>query len=164
MKMILDDSEVELSPITIISEDKGLVIISKVGERGIGKDELTKEIIANDALVVGPTLAAQIHNVNISTASKYKDGLDVKEETRKVILNKRNGIADTAVDKLMESLQMFEPSDIEKPLDRIRAAHSLASIVEKMTPNSKTGDNEIHLHLYAPKQRPLKEYDVIEVS
>ena len=163
MKLLIEDDEIIEKPILVESNDRGLVIRDRTGERGEGKDELTKEIIANDALIFGPSSAAKIHGVPASSASKYKDGLDLKEDTRSRVLDRKSGIADSAVNKLLESLELFNPSDIEKPLDQVRAAQSLATIVEKMTPNSKQGENEIHLHLYAPKQRPLKEYAVIDV-
>jgi hypothetical protein len=164
MKLLIDDSEIEVKPVEIKTEDKGLVIISRVGERKEGRDELTKMIIAHDTINLGSSLAAKIHGVAESSASKYGSGLDIKDSViRDGILAKRNGIADSAVSKLIESLSLFDPSEIEKPLDQIRAAQSLATIVEKMTPNSKQGDNEIHLHLYSPKQRPMKEYEVIDV-
>jgi hypothetical protein len=42
-------------------KDKGNIIIPTVGERGRGIDDITKEIIANDAIELGPSAAARIH-------------------------------------------------------------------------------------------------------
>ena len=165
MKLLIDDSEIEVKPVEIISNDKGLVIRPRTGEnRGPNRDELTKEILAHDALEIGVRAAGRINGASKSALSEYSNGNDIKDtEIRDGILAKRNGIADHAVNKLIESLSLFDPNEIEKPLDQVRAAQSLASIVEKMTPIGKNGDGEIHLHLYSPKQRHMKDYDTIDV-
>jgi hypothetical protein len=66
-------------------------------------------------------------DVNQSTASKYADGKDISNDDVKtrVLANKHN-IADLATAKLMESLNLFDPSTIEKPIDQIRAAGSIS--------------------------------------
>lgn len=147
----------------IRTEDNGKIILPTVGERKEGIDELTKEIIANDALALGPSLASKIHGVPQSSASKYSNGIDVSEDAKTRILSTKHNIADLATAKLMESLNLFDPTCIEKEKDRVLAASHLANIVEKMTAGGKNEGTKIELHMYAPKQRPLKEYEVIEV-
>lgn len=165
MKLIIQDDEVEEKPILIDDTDRGIVIRPTIGERGNEIDSLTKEIIANDAIEVGITKAAEIHGVSTYSASRYKDGEDIgkDEDVRSRVLAKRHGIADLAVSKLMESLNLFNPSNIEKPRELISAARDLAAISKDMAGDSKSGDREIHLHLYSPKQRPLNEYTIIDV-
>lgn len=166
MKLILEDEELEEVLITDIvkTEDKGIVIPDKVGDRGKGKEELEKELIAIDALMYGPSKAAEIHGVPQSSASKYADGLDIKDEDSKAtILGARHKIADAAISKLMQSLNLFNPEDIEKPMDHVRAAKDLASVVEKVTNKDKDSDRAVHLHLHAPRQRAEKEYETIDV-
>lgn len=166
MKLFIDDEEIKEVTIedVIKSEDNGRVILPTVGERREGKDELIKEIVANDALTLGPSIAAKIHGVPQSSASKYLNGQDVADDTKTRILDTKHRIGNIATTKLMESLNLFDPTCIEKETDRIKAAVGLASIVEKMNGNSKNEGTKIELHMYAPKQRPIKEFDVIEVN
>jgi hypothetical protein len=168
MDLIIDEEEIKeitldnfINPndhakITIVGEMEGM--------RHEGKDEITKEIIANDALVYGASKAAELNGVVQSSASKYKDGMDIKDENAKArILTKKYDIADVATTKLMDALGLIEVRDIEKPLDKIRAASMLSNIVEKVTERSDKGGNTIQLHLYAPKQREVSKYEVIDV-
>jgi len=167
MELILDDEEIKEVTLDdfINKTDKTKITIvgENHGKRGESKDEIIKEIIANDAIVLGSSKAAELHGISQPSASKYSNGLDVSEETRERVLAKKYDIADAATAKLMNALNLFEPSDIEKPLDKIRAASMLANIVEKVSSNSKHGEGGIHLHLYAPKQNDLKKYEVIDV-
>ncbi len=168
MDLILDDDEVKEITFDdfINGTDQGKVIIKGEfqGKRNEGKDEITKEIIAYDSIELGPSKAAEIHGVPKSSASKYSDGLDIKDEDAKSrILAKKHDIADTATAKLMETLGLFDPSGIEKQTDIIRSAAMLASIVEKVSGNNKGGNN-IELHLYAPKQNSIEKYPIIDVG
>lgn len=164
MKAITKEKEIEevLIEDLIKSNDRGIIIPDNKGKRNEGKDELTKELIAMDAIDLGPSRAAEIHNIPQSSASKYADGKDVSEETRTKILDKKHQIGNLAVSKLMESLNLFEPSEIEKPLDHIRAARDLATISEKLAGNSKSGNLVIHFH--PPNQKTEDQYEVIEVK
>lgn len=165
MKLLIEDDEVEVKPIEIKSDDRGIVIPDRVGDRGEGKDDLTKAIIAQDVLELGASEAARIHGVPQSSASKYGSGKDISDEdTRAQILSKKHGIADVAITKLMESLDLFDPSDIKKPIDRVRAARELATIAQSMSPESKNGGQEVHLHLHAPRQRKMEDFQVIDVT
>lgn len=166
MKLIITDEEIDLKPIIVESDDRGKVITPSVGIRDTpNRDELTKEIIAIDAIELGVNAAAKLHGIDHASTSRYKDGIHIQDEDAKTrILSRKHGIADTAVAKLMETLNMFDPSDLEKPMDKIRAAKDLASIVDHMSPQNKNeGNGEIHLHMYSPKQRPMKEFEVIDV-
>jgi hypothetical protein len=166
MKLILDDSELSEIKIqdVIKSNDKGIVVPNLKGKRGKGEDNLTKKLAAIDAIEVGSSKAALIHNIPQSSASKYKDGLDVgDDETRAEILGIKHNIADKAIAKLMDTLDLFNPSGIEKQVDVARAASQMAGIVERVSGLGKNGGNNVHLHLHAPNQRKVEEYDVIDV-
>lgn len=168
MKVLIDDSELQEILISDIvkSDDKAIVKIKggNVGKRDEGVEDIRKEIIAHDAIIYGPAKAAEIHGVPQSSASKYKDGKDIDDEdTRARVLNERHNIADVAVSKLMDTLGLFNPENIEKESDKVRAAQSLATIVEKMTPSGKGEGTQIKLILYAPKSRAIEKYDVIDV-
>lgn len=165
MKLIIEDSEIDEKPILIKSEDRGKIIVPSIGERGKGLDELRKEIIAHDTIEVGPTRAAEIHGITTESAFRYGNGEQIKDEDAKTrILSRKHGIGELAVTKLMQTLNMFDPNGLENQKDIVRAAKDLSSIAESMTPSSKnSGDGEIHLHMYAPKQRPMREFEVIDV-
>ena len=167
MNIFSDDDDVKevLIEDIVKSEDNGKIILPTIGDRGEGKDNLTKEIIAHDALVLGPSEAARIHGIDQASASRYKDGKDIADpDTRANVLATKNNIADKAIAKLMDSLNLFDPNLIEKPIDHAKSAAILAGVVEKMTQSGKNTGQQVILNLYAPKQRPMSEYQVIEVS
>lgn len=168
MDIFSEDVEIEEIKIedVIKSNDKGLTIIKgeNQGKRGEGQIDIVKEITAIDALTIGANKAAEINGVDQASASRYSDGKDIaNDETRARVLATKYNIADTATTKLMETLGLFNPADIEKPNDLVRAAHGLATIVEKVNGNGKGSGNEIHLHMYAPKQKDIDKYKVIDV-
>jgi hypothetical protein len=168
--MEIFSEDIEIKEITIEdviqSNDLGKVIIKgeNVGKRNEGESDLVKEITAIDALTIGASEAARINGVPQSSASKYSDGKDIADdETRARVNQHKYNIADTATAKLMETLGLFDPNGIEKQTDIIRAAQGLATIVEKISDKGKNSGNEIHLHMYAPKQKSLDKYKVIDV-
>jgi hypothetical protein len=172
MKMIIDDSEIEEilisdGRIEDKTEDKGKVIIKGEfqGKREEGKDNLVKEITAIDALTIGVTKAAEINGTTHSSASKYADGKDISDEdTRARVLSRKFNIADTAVAKLMETLDLFDPTAMDKQTDIIKAAGQLAGIVERVSEKNRAEGNQVHLHLYGPKQKSINSYEVVEVG
>lgn len=165
MNIFLDETELEeIKPIAP-TEDKGLVINPEVGKRGEGNSDLVKEVVALDSILLGPSEAARINGVPQSSASKYADGKDIEDaETRTRIIATKNGIEDLAVTKLMETLNMLDPSDMEKPRDKIALMTGLSNLVEKVSSakNEKEGAKQVHLHLYAPNQKQESHYKVIE--
>lgn len=163
MKTILSDEE--LSEITIEdsikSNDNGKVITPQIGKRGPDLSELQKEIIANDANLIGPSEAARIHGVPQSSASRYASGENVSEETRTKILDNKHQIRDIATTKLLQALDLIDPTDVEAK-DLPRVASTLSQIVERMEDKGK-GNNTVELHLYAPQQKKVSQYAVIDV-
>lgn len=168
MNIFLEDEEVsEIKIEDIISKnDKGKVIVENAnsGKRGEGKEELIKELVAYDSLIIGPRAAGEIYGVTENSAGKYSNGNDIKDENIKTnILAARHNIADKAIASLMQTLNLFDPTAINKQKDIIDAASKLASIVEKVTTKDRTGSNEVHLYLVGPKQNKIDRYDVIDV-
>lgn len=167
MDIFSNDIEVEEIKIEdiIISNDKGLSIIKgeNVGKRGPDHSEIVKEIAVIDALTSNENKAAEINGVKQESINGWKNGEHVDEETRARINQTKYNIADTATAKLMEALDLFDPNTIEKHTDIVRAAQGLATIVEKVNGNNKNSGNEIHLHMYAPKQKSIDKYKVIDV-
>ncbi len=172
MELITYDEEIKeiLIEDIIKSNDKGKVITpgndplisTPVGPH---KNDLTKEIIAYDSMEIGSRKASALHDVNKNSANDYANGERIEDpDVRARILGVKYNIADKAVAQLMETLNLFDPSAIEKQTDVIKAAGMLAGIVEKVSSNGNKGNgNEVHLHLYGPKQNKLDRYDVIDV-
>src|ERR1700752_394245 len=130
MNIIVPDEEVKEITIedAIKSIDSARIIIKgeNVGKRKEQEEELTKQIVAHDAIALGPSEAARIHGVPQSSASKYRDGLDIKDEDIKAdILATRHNIADKATAKLMQELDLFDPACFDKQSELIKAAGTL---------------------------------------
>ena len=167
MKMIIDDEEIEEIPILNITDDYAIITIKgeHVGKRNEATPDLVKEITAIDEQNIGSQMAAKVNGVPQSSASKYGDGIDISDDdTRSRVLARKYNIADTAIAKLMETMDLINPSAIEKQVDVIRAASQLAGIVEKVSVKERGEGNQVHLHLYGPKQKALTAYEVIEVG
>jgi len=166
MKLFIQDDEVIEQRIedTLKSPDNGVVIKSQVGIKiGENRSDLTKEITALDSLEIGATKAGEINGVPQSSASKYAVGKDIADdETRVRVLNIRNQISDMATSKLMDTLDLFDPTDIEKPRELIAAARDLSTIVEKISGKGEK-DQQVHLHMYMPNQNKVEKYEVIDV-
>ena len=168
MELILEDEEIKEVTLDdfINPNDFGKIIISndRSREGRPTRDDLTKEIVAYDAIDLGPTEAGKIHGIEKSSAGKYGRGENIaNDDVRAKVLAKRHDIADTATAKLMEALNLFDPNGIEKQTDLIKSASMLSNIVERVSSIGKTGDG-IQLHLYAPKQNSISNYEIIEAE
>lgn len=164
MKLILDDSEIQELTIeeVVRTNDRG-VVHTPSNNAGPNKSDLVKEITALDTIEFGCKIAGEINGVAHNSASKYGNGKDIgNEELRTQILSTKYDIADKAVTKLMETLELFEPSAMDNPNHIIRAAAQLSTIVEKVSGKEEKSQS-VHLHLYAPTQRKVKDYEVIDV-
>ena len=164
MKTILSDGE--LSEITIEdsikSNDAAIVIKDgRDGTRGPNLPDLQKEIIAHDAIDIGPTRAAEIHGVSQSSASRYASGESLSEEAKTRVLDNKHQIRDLATTKLLQSLNLIDPTDIESK-DLPRVASQLSQIVERLEDKGKGGP-AVSLHLYAPIQKKIAAYEIIDV-
>ncbi len=165
MNIFLEEDETtEIKPIDE-SQDKAVVINPEVGKRGEGVSDLAKEIIALDTLIIGSQEASKVHGVPQSSASKYSNGKDIADpNTRAAVLNTKYEIGNVAITKLMETLDLINPQMVDKPRDQIALVTGLSNLVEKITGGDKDKDRpEVHLHLYAPNQKQVKDYEVIDV-
>jgi hypothetical protein len=136
-----------------------------VGKREEAVSDLVKEITAIDSINIGPTEAAKINGVPVSSASKYGNGQDIAtEEVRTRVLQTRYEIQDTAIAKLMQTLEILNPNDFEKPRDKIALVTGLSQVVDKISDKRGDGDKpQVHLHLYGPNQKKESEYETIDV-
>lgn len=167
MKIFIDDLEIEELKIedSLKSDDKGILKQNNRGRpEGKTNSELQKEFAAIDALELGIVKSGEINDVCFKSAALYRDGENVAPETKTAILNHKYQIEDKATTKLMQTLDLFDPSDIEKPIDLIMAADKLSSIVERVSGKDKLNSGQqVHLHLYNPTQKKISSYDVIDV-
>lgn len=163
MKTILSDEELSEMTIedSIKSNDNGIVHEDNHGKHGPRLPELQKEIIANDALELGPSRAAEIHGVPQSSASRYANGQNVSDETKSRILDAKHQIRDLATTKLLQSLHLIDPTDLESK-DLPRVASQLSQIVERLEDKSN-GNKVVELHMYAPNQKKVAQYEIIDV-
>jgi hypothetical protein len=130
------------------------------------RDDLTKEMIAYDSIEIGSRTAGSIHGSTKDTVNGYSNGESIKDpEIRARVLGAKHNIADKAVAQLMETLNLFDPSGIQKQSDIIKSAGILAGIVDKITGTSGSKGNEggVHLHLYAPNQNKIEKYEIIDI-
>jgi len=166
MKLFIDDEEIVEMKIedSLKSYDKGIVIGNNRGRpEGRTNSELQKEFAAIDALDLGIVKAGEVNNVCFKSAALYRDGENVNPETKTNILNYKYQIEDKATTKLMQTLDLFDPTDIEKPTDLIHAAAQLSSIVERVSGKDNKSGQSVHLHLYNPTQKKISSYEVIDV-
>ena len=168
MNIFLEDHELEeIKPIED-GDDRGLVISPMTGSKGEVRQEISeinKEIIAIDSIETTARKAAALHGVGKTNANRYANGKDVEPETRGRILSVKHNIQDVAIAKLMDTLNLIDPENVEKERDRIAIATGLSSVIEKMSDRAANGSDKpaVHLHLYSPNQKVEKDYDVIDV-
>ena len=167
MKILLDDNELDEIKIEDIVKSADNGVVKFVAGRGEKKnvDDLQKEITAHDAIESGQENAGKINGVSQEAASRYERGQHLSEDARSRVLNHKHQIADIAITKLMDSLNLFDPSQIEKQRDLVDAASKMAGIVDKIQgQNGKNTGNQVVLNLYGPRQKELRDYEVVEVN
>jgi hypothetical protein len=164
MNIFMDDSDlIEIKPVDE-TKDYGMVILPTIGKRGEGIDDELKEIIAEDAIQHGPTKAAEIHGVPVSTASRYSNGKDISNpDVKAKILGMKHDIADLAVVKLMDTLNLIDPRHVTKVRDRIALMGGLTKVVDSMVDVKRDEKPQVHLHLFCPEQKKVEDYKVIDV-
>jgi predicted transcriptional regulator len=182
MKLIIDDDEVKPIPIKLpmpIVDDDGDLIIEGVIEleKKRGREgtlnQLEKELIAHDAIntSASQTEIARLHGVSQQSVSSLSrgyntSGLDnrkVNEGVLEVVESARERIANTATQKLLESLETFIPQTLDQK-ELPGAALKLASVVEKVqqgfNPSEKNGPRFI---VFSPRMKAEEAFDIIEV-
>lgn len=163
MNIFLNDDELEEVKPVSPSEDRGIVIPDNQGKRGENNSDLTKEIAAIDAMIIGPTKSAEINGIDVPSASRYSNGQNMSADSRALVLSKKYQIEDTAVTKLMETLNILNPNDLVKTRDKIAVINGLSNLVDRIADKSDNkGPQQVHLHLYAPNQKKESDYEVID--
>lgn len=179
MKIFIDDEEIKEIPIfqvpTVI--DGTIVIPDALGRKKDkpNKSQLQKEIIALDTVDsrLSQKSLAQIHGITQTEVSIHGraidrsniDGRKSDNELKDLINAKKYSIADAATSRLMESLDLFNPTALDQK-DLPAAASKMAAIVERVTQGfegAQTGP-QILFQVYAPRTRSEDTYDVIVVD
>ena len=158
---LTEEEEIEI-PAVPSSNDNGTVITPSAKDR-VYRTDLEKEIIGIDTIDNGSRIAAPIHNINPSNAADYAAGNRMSEDSKARVLSHKYQIQDVAVTKLMETLNLLDPSQMEKTKDQISFMNGLSNLVDKITDKKTEGVRAVHLHLYGPKQKQEKDYEVIDV-
>lgn len=135
-----------------------------------------REIVALAARVLPPVQVAQTFGITRKTVSdlkrgvtshvthgrqevnqNLKDNVDKKEQDRKAVVQER------ALDILLATLEELDPTKIEGPIARAKVAKEMAAIHEKMRGDGP-GEGLVKVVVYAPGQKALKDYDVIDIQ
>lgn len=152
----------EIKPISKESEDRAIVKFPTNPNDNPKIPDDIKEIIAVDAIDVGVREAARIHGVSKSAAHRAIEGSDALTAS----VNDKFDIGNVATAKLMQTLGLLNPHDIEKEKDKIVVIDGLSRVIERINGKDRDkGGKTVHLHLYAPNQKKETDYgEVIEVS
>lgn len=184
MKLILSDKEVptanklmdELIGKTV--SDKSITKTSgsgstKEGNRaGVHHSDLSRELAVLDVASgnMSAKHAAEVHGMSqpyLSSSLRGQTSPDapVDEELKAKVSAVRHQIEDVAVAKLMNTLNLFEPSALEQK-DLPGAATKMAKVIDTIVGRADKGSDgkpQVHLHLHAPRQKSESAYTIIEV-
>ncbi len=184
MKVIISDEELKgrmrLPLPTLVERGEGLlpdiIVPPSLGRPDDGKkiDGLTKELVAIDGALGISTQheIARVHGVTQTEVSFLKNGFDRSniegrkedEEIKATVNQVKYNIIDKATCKLMEVLDIFEPTALsQKQLPG--AAVQVAGVIERLEGRgSLTHAPNVSFHIYAPRNRHEDQYEVIEVG
>lgn len=180
MEVIVSEKNIKVDDLSDLRESKDKAIIKKSGQgpgvgegRGKNIDELTKEFIAIDGASGTTTQSelAKIYGVTQTTVSHLSNGkrgtsedCPVDEELGETVKRVRDKIEKSAVDKLMDTLDFYDPSALKNQLEVVSAAQKLAGVVEKIKGREKEGKGSVNIVFYNPRQRDINDYEVVEVE
>ena len=148
------------------------------GEGNTNLDPLTKELVAIDGALVpfgrGTTQTdiAKIHGVKQEEVSYLSRGFDrsniderKEDEPIKESINQvKYRALDAATTKLMETLDLFDPSALNQK-NLPDAAVKMASVMERLEGRGNVSSAPpVQFHIYAPRTRHEDQYEVIEVG
>lgn len=141
------------------SRPKGIV--------NIPKDE--KVMIGALARSIGPSEAAKVFDVAISTASNAAKGMTThnktNQELKAKVEDKVKDIHEVAAEKLLSTLNFVDMEKVAeaKPRDQVAIAKDLASVIDKTTQRDDTGTH-VQVVVYAPQSVPSSSFPTIEVN
>lgn len=155
-----------------------VVEIRKRTGRPAGSPRLSpaaREIVAQASRVLPPIEVAEAFGITRRTASNLSRGVtsnsslgrqvvdvDLKSSVEKFEEDRTKAISSKALDILMATLGDVDPSKVKSQATKVKIAKDLAVIHEKMNGNGPQS-GLTRVLIYAPKQREMKDYDVIDI-
>jgi len=167
MNIFLKEDELEeINPLKE-SQDKGITINPHKSEgRPTKENEIPdsiKEIIAIDAINTSSRDAAALHGIGRNRANDLTNGIGIKDpDIRARVLDVKHGIQDAAITKLMDTLELIDPRELDSVKERVMVLNSLSNLVDKLSGDGGKDVKQVHLHMYAPNMKKEADYDVIE--
>lgn len=142
--------------------------------KGRRNDSLQERLaIAEDAILHGPTEAAEIHDTTISRASLLSSGVVTHskgsdEKLAPVVVSKKEKINQKALDLIQCALDNLEPQldEVTKPTDLVGIAESLSKIAERTATKNPQEENkpQVQVVVFAPRMKEMDEFETIDVN
>jgi hypothetical protein len=123
---------------------------------------------------------AELFNLSPSSVVNYKAGrnhsslddnsnseiVEVKNEKKDALKEAKESIEASAINGVLQAVGLVGPmiSGIKDPTKLVRVAKDLAGLADSVR-GERPEDREksVHVHLYAPTQKKLEDYNVIDV-
>lgn len=139
--------------------------------KGRKNDTIEKKAeVAEDAIILGPTVAAEKHNTTISRASLLSNGIVTHskgsdEVLAPVVNSKKEEIHNKALDLITEALESIDLSTVSKASEMASIAETMAKIAEK-TANKQQEANDkpkVQVIVFTPRMKSEEEFDTIDI-
>jgi hypothetical protein len=110
-------------------------------------------------------VCAKIDNGNIAARALDITPGQARYAARTEKLSEKR-VQEVALTRLMDALGLLTPVSMlnEKPKDISSIAANLSRVHKNLAPASAVPDNQVNITIYSPKQREIKDYEVIEVA
>lgn len=135
-----------------------------------------RAIVASAAQVLPVKEIAEAFNLHPKTVSNLKRGVssntslgrqvkneDLEADTKKLEEDRTSRISSKALDILLATLEGVDPNKVTSQVSKVKMAKDLAIVHEKMMGKGPQ-EGLTKVVVYAPRQRDIKEFDVIEVQ
>lgn len=156
----------EIKPVDKESEDKAIVKTPKSPSELPRIPDNVKELVAVDAVSLGIREAGILHGVSKSETQRLMHETEAGKLALAEKAVEKYQIANLATAKLMQTLGLLNPHDIEKERDKITVINGLSQVLDRLD-DGKDKDKDgraVHLHLYAPTMKKEENYQVVEVG
>lgn len=180
MKIIHSDEKIVEKKIVLPMpevNDEGEVIVPEIlGRRKESHvSDIKKQLIAIDSVVTGLSQSdiARIHGTSQAGVSYISQGFNTTnrdtrkpdEDVREVISKTRESVARSASEKLLESLDLFNPDSLEQK-ELPGAALKLSSVLEKASQGFQgdSGGPKVAFIVMAPRMKKESDYDMLDVG
>lgn len=131
-------------------------------------DPLTVEMAALDmADGMRQTDVAKVYGISQESAHHYSEGKrsehgEADKDLELNIKDRKYQIHDKAVTKLMDTLNLFDPTACEDQKEVINAATKLAGVIDKLQTKEQNNQAPVQVMIYSPRLRESKDYKEVE--